>query len=1087
MIQPIFTPAISLLNRLGYTKKFTLLWLLSMIAIGVVVYSLFVSLDRIIQPSQRELEGLVLIAPIARTIQSIQLHRGISAALLSGDETMQEQHSAQEAIAIANFRALEDKLPDSLAAGEHFRKIRTDWERLHQPKPAFTKEANFIAHTQLIEALQTFEVLVADEYLLTLDPEIASFYLIDTTINRLPHTLEHLGRIRAYGTGILTSRTITEPEKILLHTQIAELNTTLDDLHKNFDKTVHYNNMLKENLHFTVNEINHSAQQIIDLVKSDILTGRLNTHQKTFLQMATVEIDNSYAQMYDSMLPAMESLIRARIAKAKNTLRVSVSIALLAFMLVVYLSASIYYAIINSIHSLAHSARAFASGDMNMRAQLNTRDELSVIADSFNEMADGFNAMLEARLRAEDLLLKESSKNQTLLRAASDGIHILDLEGRVLQVNDAFCKMLGYCAEELATMCAADWDAQWTAEQIRENIHRLGDEAVTLETRHRRRDGSIIDVDISIVKVNIDGQALVYCSSRDVSERKQAVQALTENQQKLNSMIETALDAVVQMNPKGIITGWNNQAEKIFGWSRDAAIGRPLSETIIPPQYREGHEQGLARFLASGRGDIMNSRIELLGLHQAGHEFPIELSITSVNISGEPEFNGFIRDISQQKEAEKLIWKQANFDALTGLPNRHMFHDRLAQDIKKAYRTDLKTALLFIDLDKFKEVNDTLGHSMGDTLLKEAAQRISRCVRDTDTVARLGGDEFVIILAELVDPGSVERVAENILQDLAKPFSLGNDIAYVSASIGITLHPVDATDAEDLLKNADQAMYAAKNEGRNRFSYFMPAMQRAAQERLRLSNELHGALAAGQFTLLYQPIIDLASGRINKAEALIRWQHPQLGMVSPAQFIPLAEDTGLIVAIGDWVFREAARQVKLWRTAYNPDFQISVNVSPVQLGNVIDDTYHQAWFSHLQKLGLPGQSVVVEITEGLLLDADNDVTSKLLEFRDAGIQVAIDDFGTGYSSLSYLKKFDIDYLKIDQSFVRNLVTDPNDMALCEAIIVMAHKLGLNVIAEGVETEAQRQLLAEARCDFAQGYLFSKPVAAEDFEILLKTS
>ncbi|HEU0282478.1 MAG TPA: EAL domain-containing protein, partial [Gallionella sp.] len=448
------------------------------------------------------------------------------------------------------------------------------------------------------------------------------------------------------------------------------------------------------------------------------------------------------------------------------------------------------------------------------------------------------------------------------------------------------------------------------------------------------------------------------------------------------------------------------------------------------------------------------------------------------------EFNGFVRDITKQKESDDLIWNQANFDSLTGLPNRHMFHDRLMQEIKKAHRASLRTALLFIDLDKFKEVNDTLGHSMGDILLKEAAHRIGGCVRDTDTVARLGGDEFTVILAELDDTGSVERIAENVLQSLANPFRLGNEMAYISASIGITLYPNDATEAEDLLKNADQAMYAAKNGGRNRFSYFTQSMQQTAQARLRLTNELRGALAANQFRIHYQPIVDLATGRINKAEALIRWQHPELGMVSPAQFIPLAEETGLIIEIGDWIFKESARQLKLWRKLYNTGFQISVNVSPIQLGNTIGSSY-KTWFSYLQELGLPGQGMVIEITEGLLLDASSGITSKLLEFRDAGIQAAIDDFGTGYSSLSYLKKFDIDYLKIDQSFVRGLVTDPDDMALSEAIILMAHKLGLKVIAEGVETEAQRKLLIEAGCDHAQGYLFSKPVPAEKFEELLK--
>ena len=390
---------------------------------------------------------------------------------------------------------------------------------------------------------------------------------------------------------------------------------------------------------------------------------------------------------------------------------------------------------------------------------------------------------------------------------------------------------------------------------------------------------------------------------------------------------------------------------------------------------------------------------------------------------------------------------------------------------------------MLLDLDRFKEVNDTLGHDQGDALLKEAAQRLSSCVRETDTVARLGGDEFTVILGELDDPGSVERVAQDILHRLAEPFQLGEHVAYVSASIGVTLYPDDATEIETLLKDADQAMYAAKNQGRNRYSYFTHSMQQAIQTRMQIANDLRGALAGHQFWIAYQPIVELASGSIHKAEALLRWQHPTQGLISPATFISIAEDTGLIGDIGDWVFREAAQQAKRWRASLHPEFQISINKSPVQFRN--ESQSHQAWYDHLGQLGLPVQSMVVEITEGLLLDAGTLVTERLLEFRDAGIQVSIDDFGTGYSALSYLKKFDIDFLKIDQSFTRNLAPASDDLALCEAIIVMAHKLGIKVIAEGVETEQQKNLLAAAGCDYGQGYLFSEPVPAEEFEALWK--
>ena len=437
-------------------------------------------------------------------------------------------------------------------------------------------------------------------------------------------------------------------------------------------------------------------------------------------------------------------------------------------------------------------------------------------------------------------------------------------------------------------------------------------------------------------------------------------------------------------------------------------------------------------------------------------------------------------DISSRKQSETLIWQQANFDALTGLPNRRMLRDRLEQDIKKCHREGAKLAILFIDLDHFKEVNDTLGHDTGDVVLVEAAARIRACVRKSDTVARMGGDEFTVLLSELSDASSLERIVQAILDAMSTVFELSTERVFVSASIGITMYPQDATEVENLFKHADQALYMAKGAGRNRFSFFTPALHEAALTRGQLTHDLREGLAKDQFFMVYQPIIELATGEIFKAEALIRWQHPTRGLVSPATFISIAEASGLIIDIGNWVFMQAANQAKRWRTALHPDFQISINKSPVQLHRAA----HGAWLDHLKALGLPGGAVAIEITEGLLLDADSTVTQKLIELRGAGIQVSLDDFGTGYSSLSYLQKFEIDYIKIDQSFVRHLVAGSTDLSLCKAIIVMAHELGIKVVAEGIETAGQRDLLAAAGCDYGQGYLFARPMPVLDFEAFM---
>ena len=607
---------------------------------------------------------------------------------------------------------------------------------------------------------------------------------------------------------------------------------------------------------------------------------------------------------------------------------------------------------------------------------------------------------------------------------------------------------------------------------------------LSLQYRIVLGDGTVKWVQTTSSSISSDHRGNLRCGVvLDITHSKRAEEQLRQSEERWKLALESTGDGVWDWHIQSGMEYYSRRYKEMYGYSEDKVWQQSDQfEDIVHPDDKE---QLLRDQQAHFEGRTPTYRNEhRVRCSDGSWKWILSRGmVISRDAQGKPvRMIGTHTDITEWKKSEALIWQQANYDPLTGLPNRRMLRDRLEQDIRKCKHDGLQLAILFIDLDHFKEVNDTLGHDSGDLLLIEAADRIRHCVRDSDTVARMGGDEFTVVLSELSGAERLERILQKILGALSAAFQLGDEQVFISASIGITMYPADATEVESLFKNADQALYVAKGAGRNRFSFFTSALQEAAQTRVRLANDLRAALAEQQFRVVYQPIIDLGTGDIRKAEALIRWQHPTRGLISPTEFIPIAESSGLIIDIGEWVFRQAADQVVQWRELHHPHFQISVNKSPVQFHS--DGSTRKSWAQHLQSLGLPGGSIAVEITEGLLLDTSATVTQQLMEMRQTGVQVSLDDFGTGYSSLTYLQKFEIDYIKIDQSFVRNLVPSSTDLALCKAIIVMAHELGMKVTAEGVETAQQRDLLVAAGCDHGQGYLFARPMSARDFDVFM---
>ncbi|POA97286.1 hypothetical protein C2134_15685 [Chromobacterium sinusclupearum] len=561
---------------------------------------------------------------------------------------------------------------------------------------------------------------------------------------------------------------------------------------------------------------------------------------------------------------------------------------------------------------------------------------------------------------------------------------------------------------------------------------------------------------------------------QDVTGRRQTEERLRQAVIVFDSTAEgiAILDAerkVISVNPAFTqLTGYG--IDEVEKWSNiDVIYQVPHSATFLR-QLRQGE-----RKLWQGNASYQHKNGSMINVWESISVVPgVDSTIGNYVL--------VFSDISSVLAAQEQLDFLAKHDPLTNLCNRRMLYDRMEYELSQVVRQNKMIAVLLIDLDHFKTINDSLGHGLGDQVLAVVAQRLQDCMRASDTVARLGGDEFCIVFGDIDTPGSVDQVAQKLLARLAEPVELEKTTCYVTGSIGIALSPADGITVEELLRNADQAMYGAKHAGRNRHCFFEPVMQRASEVRLHISSGLHQALEQNQFYLVYQPIIEMATRKVAKAEALLRWRHPEHGDIEPSVFIPIAEDCGLIDEISEWVFDEALRNVGIWRQKHGKQLSVSINVSALHFREA--DNHHR-WLDKLASSGVPGDALVLEITEGLLLGTPVGVQEVLERYHAAGIRIALDDFGTGYSALSYLKQYRLDYLKIDQSFIRQLAEDQRDLALCEAIIVMAHKLGLEVIAEGVETVEQAAILRASYCDYVQGYLYSVPLQMEQFTALLQ--
>ncbi len=704
-----------------------------------------------------------------------------------------------------------------------------------------------------------------------------------------------------------------------------------------------------------------------------------------------------------------------------------------------------------------------------------SREDLDIRGGAELEtLSIAFNAMSRAVTDREVALKLERRRTFAFMDNAPAMIYVKDHKGRYLMANNEMAEFYGIPCESIIRRTDADFLPAEISEKVHDNdmaVLSTGQPMEYEETVVLNGEKYIIFSTKFLIRDEEHEQDWVCGISVDITSRKEA-----EGHLKLaRKALETVTEGILITDANGVIIEVNPAFTEITGFDRSEAIGQKPNIGKSGRHDDSFYREMWGELTRKGRwtGEVWDKRAN-------GEEYPKSLSIACMRDGkgGITNYVGIFQDITKQKATEESLNQLAFYDPLTGLPNRVYFQERLAQEIDTISRADGKLGVLFIDIDRFKHVNDSLGHSVGDQLLKEVAGRLKHLVRDTDTVARLGGDEFSIIHLAVENASEVERLAQSILDTMSIPFRFNGRDIFLDSSIGIVMYPDDAFVTKQLLRCADLAMYRAKEAGRGQYAFFKSEMTSASAHRLSLETDLRQAIANGEFEAYYQPKIESQSNKVAGMEALIRWNHPQKGLILPDQFIPLAEETGLIIPIGRWVLECACRQTRLWHDMGMDCLRVAVNLSARQFA---DPTLVDAVAEILANTGLPGSGLELEITESVIMKNVERAVDTFQQFSDMGVRISVDDFGTGYSSLAYLKKFPIHTLKIDRSFVMDLETDKDDQAIVQSIGSLAQNLNLCVVAEGVENEFQLSFLKGMYCQYIQGYYFSRPLPTADFE------
>ena len=1199
----LFQPATALMQRLTFMWRTLVLTFLTLLAFSVISGYLYTHINKVIKTSEHELVGLTILSPLFKTVQLMQQHRGLSSAVLGGTVTLKEPRQTKQMQTDNAFVALKGTLPLVTINTEQWQKIVSEWEEVKTKGMALSVSDNFEKQTMIVDRLLFFAQTIADTYELTNHPNLDTFYLLDTTIRQLASAQEYLGQIRAFGTGILARKESSELQKVQINTLVGQANKAIYLLQRNLEKTARYNPSIAQSLLESSQETFKNTHYIFSLVESDIL---LEGHQITpenFFDITTTAIDNTYTVMYGVLLPTTELLIKKQHVNATQVLITSAIIVLLAFFSVFYFAAGIYIATVKGIDAIARTTVTFAEGDLNSRLELNPKSELNTIIKSFNYMADELTRLINAEKEdkarinsiidsAHDALIQINAKGEitgwshqaesifgwrqgdvlgktlpnTVIPSQSRDAYITELNQflvshqdtdtnkvreknalhrdghefpieisvaslkvnggyefnafvrdiserkqiesslkaseehygsifenslteififdadtyRFIKANRGACENIGYSQEELSELTPLDIKPEVSLEQFNQLVEPLRTgttEMIQFITKHQRKDGSCYGVEIYLQLTHFLLKPAFVAIILDITERQKS----EEKQQLSEKVFHDTDEGITITDAEGNIFDVNPAFTKITGYTLEEIIGKNpkiLSSGKQKPEFythmwkeinEKGHWQG-----------------ELWNRTKSGKLYAELLSISHIldDAGNVMHYVGIFSDITHSKKQQEIMEQMAHYDVLTQLPNRVLLTDRFSQALAHSKRKKSMLAVCFLDLDHFKPVNDLHGHETGDELLIEVATRIQDSIRNEDTVSRQGGDEFVLLLGDMESIPQCEQMLTRIIKALAQPYKIDGQLICISASLGVTLYPLDDADLDTLMRHADQAMYQAKLDGRNRFHLFSAEQDQLLIQRSVQLKEIEKALSNQEFSLYYQPKVNMKMGKVFGAEALIRWIHPEKGLIPPLEFLPIIEETGLEIEIGKWVINEALKQLDIWREQ-GINIEVSINIS----------SYHMQYPSFIDDLDVAlaqypkvySKNVQLEILESSAL-GDLNAISKIIKscIHTLGVNVALDDFGTGYSSLTHIRSLAVQTIKIDQSFVRDMLDDPNDYAIIDGVIGLAEAFNREVIAEGVETTEHGIMLLATGCNQAQGYGIARPMPAGDFPAWLSS-